>query len=221
MDILNGLNPQQTQAVTAPPGPTLVLAGPGSGKTRVLTHRIAYLVGQLGVPPHKIMAVTFTNRAAHEMKSRVETLLAGNLRGLSIGTFHSLCARFLRREAAHLPVTADFVIFDESDQLALVKQVVKDLNLNHKQYQPQKLLNRISAAKNELVGPEAYAASTYFAEITKRVYARYQHALTANNALDFDDLLMRVAQLFDEHPEVLTKYQRYYEHILVDEWQDK
>jgi len=220
MDFLSSLNPQQRQAVTAGSGPTLILAGPGSGKTRVLTHRIAYLVGQLGTPPHKIMAVTFTNKAAREMKSRVEVLLEGKLRGLTIGTFHAICARFLRREAAHLPVTADFVIFDESDQLALVKQVVKDLNLNDKQYQPQKLLNRISAAKNELVGPEAYAASTYFAEITKRVYARYQQALTANNALDFDDLLMRVAQLFDEHPEVLTKYQRYYEHILVDEWQD-
>ena len=220
MDSLASLNSQQRAAVTAGAGPALILAGPGSGKTRVLTHRIAYLVGQLGVPPHKIMAVTFTNRAAHEMKSRVETLLAGNLRGLSIGTFHSLCARFLRREAAHLPVTADFVIFDDADQQALVKQIVKELNLNDKQYSPSKLLNKISAAKNELIGPDEFAAGTYFAEITKRVYLRYQAALTANNALDFDDLLMGVVTLFNQQADVLQKYQSFYEHILVDEFQD-
>ncbi len=223
MNLLDGLNPPQRQAVTAGPGPTLILAGPGSGKTRVLTHRIAHLVGQLGVPPHKIMAVTFTNKAAKEMKTRVEVLLEGQLRGLSIGTFHSICARFLRREAGPangVPVTADFVIFDESDQQALVKQVVKELNLNDKQYSPQKLLNKISAAKNELIGPEEYAASTYFAEITKRVYVRYQQLLAANNALDFDDLLMGVVRLFDAHPEVLAKYQRTYDHVLVDEFQD-
>ena len=220
MNLLDGLNPQQCQAVTAGPGPTLILAGPGSGKTRVLTHRIAHLVGQLGVPPHKIMAVTFTNKAAREMKSRVEVLLEGNLRGLTIGTFHAICARFLRREAALLPVTADFVIFDESDQLALAKQAVKDLNLNDKQYPPQKFLNKISAAKNELIGPEEFAASTYFAEIAKRVYVRYQQLLITHNALDFDDLLMKVVELFRDHPEVLEKYQRYYDHILVDEFQD-
>ncbi len=220
MNLLDGLNPPQRQAVTTGPGPTLILAGPGSGKTRVLTHRIAYLVGQLGVPPHKIMAVTFTNKAAKEMKTRVETLLEGNLRGLTIGTFHSICARFLRREAALLPVTADFVIFDDSDQQALVKQIVKELNLNDKQYSPQKLLNKISAAKNELIGPEEFAAATYFAEITKRVYVRYQQLLVANNALDFDDLLMGVVRLFDAHPETLAKYQRTYDHILVDEFQD-
>jgi len=220
MDFLTSLNSQQLQAVTTPPGPTLILAGPGSGKTRVLTHRIAYLIGQLGIAPRNIMAVTFTNKAAREMKTRVETLLEGNLRGLTIGTFHSICARFLRREAAHLPVTADFVIFDESDQQALVKQIIKELNLNDKQYSPHKLLNKISAAKNELIGPEEYAASTYFAEVTQRVYARYQQLLIANNALDFDDLLTGVVQLFDRQPDVLAKYQRYYDHVLVDEFQD-
>ena len=220
MDFLATLNPQQRTAVTAGSGPTLILAGPGSGKTRVLTHRIAYLVGSLGVPPHKIMAVTFTNKAAKEMKHRVEVLLEGNLRGLTIGTFHSICARFLRREAAHLPVTADFVIFDEADQQALVKQILKELNLNDKQYSPNKLLNKISAAKNELIGPQEFAASTYLAEITKRVYERYQRALVANNALDFDDLLTGVVRLFDEQPDVLAKYQRYYDYVLVDEFQD-
>jgi DNA helicase II / ATP-dependent DNA helicase PcrA len=220
MDILSGLNPQQREAVTAGPGPTLILAGPGSGKTRVLTHRIAYLAGHLGVAPRNIMAVTFTNKAAREMKNRVEGLLDGGLRGLTIGTFHSICARFLRREAVHLPVTADFAIFDADDQLALAKQAVKELNLNDKQYSPARMLNKISAAKNELIGPDEYAAGTYVAEIVKRVYVRYQQLLALNNALDFDDLLVSVVRLFNDNPEVLAKYQRAYEHILVDEFQD-
>ncbi len=220
MDFLATLNAQQRQAVTAGNGPTLVLAGPGSGKTRVLTHRIAYLISALGVPPHKIMAVTFTNKAAKEMKARVENLLEGNLRGLTIGTFHSICARFLRREAAYLPVTPDFVIFDESDQQTLIKQILKELNLNDKQHNPHKLLTRISTAKNELIGPEEFAATTYLAEITKRVYERYQKLLITNNALDFDDLLTGVVRLFDDHPEVLAKYQRFYDYVLVDEFQD-
>jgi DNA helicase-2/ATP-dependent DNA helicase PcrA len=222
MDLLSSLNPQQRQAVTTSPGPTLILAGPGSGKTKVLTHRIAYLVGSLGIAPHYILAVTFTNKAAREMRGRVEALLeaSGGLRGLTLGTFHSICARFLRREAEHLPVTADFVIFDEADQQALVKEVVRELNLDEKQYSPGKLLHRISAAKNELIGPEEYAANTYLAEVTQRVYARYQQLLAAHNALDFDDLLMSVVALFNQRPEVLAKYQRRYEHVLVDEFQD-
>src|SRR5947209_11222537 len=182
MDSLSSLNAQQRAAVTARPGPTLILAGPGSGKTRVLTHRIAYLVGQLGVPPRGIMAVTFTNKAAREMKARVELLLEGGLRGLTIGTFHAICARLLRREAQHLAVTADFVIYDDSDQQALMKQALKELNLNDKQYAPQKMLNKISSAKNELVGPDEYAAATYIDEIVKRLYVRYQQLLAANNA---------------------------------------
>ena len=220
MDILNGLNPQQREAVTARPGPTLILAGPGSGKTRVLTHRIAYLVGHLGVAPRNIMAVTFTNKAAKNMKTRVEGLLEGGLRGLTVGTFHSICARFLRRESQHLTVTSDFAIFDGDDQQALVKQIVKELNLNDKQYSPGRLLNKISAAKNELIGPDEYAASTYIEEIVKRVYTRYQQLLALNNAFDFDDLLTTVVQLFNQKPDVLAKYQRIYEHILVDEFQD-
>ncbi len=220
MEILASLNPQQRTAVTARPGPTVVLAGPGSGKTRVLTYRIAYLVGQLGVPPRNIMAVTFTNKAAREMKARVETLLEGGLRGLTIGTFHAICARFLRREAQHLAVTADFVIYDDSDQQALMKLALKELNINDKQYAPQKMLNKISSAKNELIGPEEYAAATYIDEIVKRVYTRYQQLLVANNALDYDDLLMGAVRLFNDNPDVLARYQRYYEHILVDEFQD-
>ncbi len=222
MDSLASLNPQQRAAVTARPGPTLVLAGPGSGKTRVLTHRIAYLVGQLGVPPRAILAVTFTNKAAREMKARVEALLAerGGLRGLTIGTFHATCARFLRREAQHLPVTADFVIFDDADQQALMKLALKELNLNEKQFTPPKMLNKISAAKNELIGPDEYDTGTYIGEVVKRVYTRYQALLTANNALDYDDLLMMAVRLFKDNPDVLARYQRYYEHLLVDEFQD-
>ncbi len=222
MESLDSLNAQQRAAVTARPGPTLVIAGPGSGKTRVLTHRIAYLVGQLGVPPRGIMAVTFTNKAAREMKTRVEGLLAeqGGLRGLTIGTFHSICARLLRREAQHTAVTADFVIYDDSDQQALMKLALKELNLNEKQYTPQKMLNKISAAKNELIGPDEYAAATYIDEIVKRLYVRYQALLAANNALDYDDLLMGAVALLNDNPDVLARYQRYYEHILVDEFQD-
>jgi DNA helicase-2/ATP-dependent DNA helicase PcrA len=220
MDLLANLNPQQHQAVTAPPGPTLVLAGPGSGKTRVLTQRIAYLIQHLGVAPWHILAVTFTNKAAKEMKGRVEKLLGGNLRGLTIGTFHSICARWLRREAQHLTVTGDFVIFDTADQEALVKQAVQELNLDDKKFRPASLLAKISAAKNELIGPEEYPAPNYAAEITRRVYVRYQELLAANNALDFDDLLVNVVRLFRTHPDVLAKYQRTFAHVLVDEFQD-
>ncbi len=227
MDLLSGLNPPQREAVAAPPGPTLVLAGPGSGKTRVLTHRIAYLINHLGVPAYRIMAVTFTNKAASEMKTRVEALLGGTggpagrpYGGLTIGTFHSICARFLRRESALLPVTHEFVIFDTSDQEALVKQILTELNLDDKRYRPQALLSKISTAKNELIGPEEFSAGTYAAEVTRRVYRRYQELLVANNAMDFDDLLMKVVELFRDHPAVLEKYQRAFDHVLVDEFQD-
>ncbi len=220
MDILSSLNPQQRQAVTAAPGPTLILAGPGSGKTRVLTHRIAYLVGQLGVPPHQIMAVTFTNKAAKEMKARVEKLLEGQLRGLTLGTFHATCARLLRREASLLPVSQDFVIFDTGDQETLAKQAVQELNLDEKKFKPAALLAKISTAKNELIDPQTFAAGNYFAEVTKRVYARYQQLLISNNALDFDDLLMYAVQLLQNHADVRTRYQQFYEHLLVDEFQD-
>lgn len=220
MDLLSGLNPQQQEAVTAPAGPTLVLAGPGSGKTRVLTHRIAYLIQQFGVAPHHIMAVTFTNKAAREMKDRLEKLLNNRLRGLQVGTFHALCARLLRREAALLHVNADFVIFDTSDQETLVKQVLKELNLDDKKFKPSGLLNKISSLKNELIAPADFAPNTYLNEITRRVYVRYQELLAANNALDFDDLLTHSVWLLQKTPDVLKKYQALYEHVLVDEFQD-
>jgi len=218
-DLLTGLNPQQIEAVTAKAGPTLIIAGPGSGKTRVLTHRIAHLIQQ-GTPPFKIMAVTFTNKAAKEMRERVEKLLSGELRGLTIGTFHSICARILRREAARLNVTHEFVIFDDNDQIAIVKQALERLNLNDKQYKPQSLLAAISKAKNELIPPEEFTPDSYFNEIASRVYAEYQKLLRQNNAYDFDDLLCEVVYLFRNQPDVLKKYQTQYDHVLVDEFQD-
>ncbi len=219
MELLTGLNPQQQQAVTAANGPTLVLAGPGSGKTRVLTARIAYLVGNLAVKPWNILAVTFTNKAAKEMTARVENLL-GEARGLQIGTFHSICARLLRREADSLPFDSNFVIFDSDDQLSLIKLILKDMNVDDKTYRPQGVHAAISRAKNELILPDDYNIQTYRDEVVQRIYTAYQQALLQNNALDFDDLLLWMAVLAEDHPAVREKYARQFEHILVDEFQD-
>jgi DNA helicase II / ATP-dependent DNA helicase PcrA len=220
MEILDGLNPQQQSAVTAPGGPILVLAGPGSGKTRVLTHRIAYLVQEQRIPPWQIMAVTFTNKAAREMRDRVERLLGGQLDGLTLGTFHATCARILRREADYLRTTPDFCIYDTQDQESVAKLAIRALGLDDKQYTPRKMLNRISRAKNELITPDLYRAESYLDEIAGRVYEHYQRLLGENNAYDFDDLLTEVVLLFDAQPEVLLKYQHRYRHVLVDEFQD-
>ncbi len=221
LDLLVGLNEGQRAAVTAPDGPVLVLAGPGSGKTRVLTHRIAYLIRERGVHPSAIMAVTFTNKAAGEMKARVENILGENKhKGLQVGTFHSICARLLRREAENTPQRADFLIYDTDDQISLVNQTLVELNLDSKKYKPRALLNTISSAKNELIGPREYHGEGYLGEITSRVYSRYQELLIANNARDFDDLLMDMAILFRDNPTVREKYQRFYEYLLVDEFQD-
>jgi len=227
MSSLDDLNPQQRQAVSTTPGPVLVLAGPGSGKTRVLTYRVAFLLGELGIPPGEIMAVTFTNKAAREMARRIAGLLADSrssngspARPIRLGTFHALSARMLRREADLLSVTRDFVIYDESDQEALVRRAVKDLNLDPKQYPPGRILAAISAAKNELVGPEEFATTTYFAEVVKRVYQAYQRHLETNNALDFDDLLMKAVALLRDNDDLRHRYRERLRHILVDEFQD-
>jgi DNA helicase-2/ATP-dependent DNA helicase PcrA len=223
MDRLEGLNAQQRQAVSAPLGPVLVLAGPGSGKTRVLTHRIAHLIDHHGVKPHEIMAMTFTNKAAREMRARVDALLAdspGSAIGVNLGTFHALSARILRREAERLPFTRSFVIFDDSDQLSIAKQVIKELNLDPKQASPAKVLATISGAKNELIDQEVFAASTYFGEIVRRVYQRYQQLLLQNNALDFDDILFWVVRLMQDDADLQKRYRRRFPHILVDEFQD-
>jgi len=220
MDYLKGLNPQQQQAVTAGTGPVLVLAGPGSGKTRVLTQRIAYLIGALGVGAYHILAVTFTNKAAREMEQRVAGLLGGAAHGLTLGTFHATCARILRREAENLPFNSNFVIFDDDDQIGMVKRALQDLNVDEKRYRPQGVLASISNAKNELVLPDDFPIETYRDEVVKRVYRRYQELLLANNGVDFDDLLFWVAMLFETNQTVREKYARRFEHVLVDEFQD-
>ena len=201
-------------------GPVLVLAGPGSGKTRVLTQRVAYLIGSMGVRPYHILAVTFTNKAAREMEARVTNLLGENAHGVSLGTFHATCARILRREAEQFPFNSNFVIFDSDDQLSLVKNALADLNLDEKLYRPQAVHAAISAAKNELILPDEYPQQTYRDEVYKRVYTRYQQFLLANNAVDFDDLLLYTAMLMDENIPTREKYARRFEHVLVDEFQD-
>jgi DNA helicase-2/ATP-dependent DNA helicase PcrA len=220
MEFLKGLNPQQQQAVMASTGPVLILAGPGSGKTRVLTQRIAYLIGALGVRPYHILAVTFTNKAAREMEHRVESLIGQAAHGLTLGTFHATCARILRREAEHLPFNSNFVIFDDDDQIGLVKRALSDLNIDEKRFKPQGVLASISNAKNELLQPDDYPIETYRDEVVKRLYRRYQELLLANNGLDFDDLLFWVAMLFESNQPVRERYARRFEHVLVDEFQD-
>ncbi len=222
MDILATLNPAQRKAVEAIEGPVLILAGPGSGKTRVITHRVAYLIKVCGINPHRIMAVTFTNKAAREMQERLERLLGQQIEALTLGTFHAICSRILHREGQAIGINPRFVIYDEEDQLNLIKQSLQETNLDPKQYAPRVLHSAISAAKSRLISPRDYARQThsYFEEIVSRVYHLYQQLLTQSEALDFDDLLMKTVQLFDDHSEILTRYQSRYVHILVDEFQD-
>lgn len=219
-NIFEVLNPAQRKAAEAVEGPVLVLAGPGSGKTRVLTHRIAYLVKVCEIEPYHIMAVTFTNKAAREMRARLGTLIGERLQQLTIGTFHAICARILRREAQHLGIQNNFVIYDADDQKRLIREVLHELNLDDKTYRPTSVHNAISRAKNELISPQAYNPPSYWYEAVSRVYGRYQEALAASNALDFDDLLMKVAELFGSDGTVLQRYRRRYHFILVDEFQD-
>ena len=221
MNLIKKLNPQQQKAVTASTGPMLVLAGPGSGKTRVLTYRAAWLVQELNVAPWRIMAVTFTNKAAREMRERLEKLLGpSNARSLTLGTFHATCARILRREADAVGISSDYTIFDADDQRRLVKQAIHDLNLDDKQYRPRSIHGAISRAKNELTPPQSYITHSYYGEVVKRVYERYQALLSANGGLDFDDLLMVTARMFKQRPQLLANYQERYRHVLVDEFQD-
>ncbi len=219
-ELLRELNPQQQKAVAAPPGPVLVLAGPGSGKTRVLTFRIAYLIAALGVPAYQILAVTFTNKAAREMEHRVEGLLGEKTNGLWLGTFHAICGRILRREAEHLPIDHNYVIFDADDQLTLVKRVIKEKRLNEKDYRPRQVHAKISMAKNDLLGEEDYPIFDHRDEVIKEIYSAYQGYLVASNALDFDDMLLYTAQLLESNQVVREKYAQRFQHILVDEFQD-
>ena len=218
--LLEGLNAQQREAMLATEGPTLILAGAGSGKTRVITHRIGHLILDKGVPSEAVLAVTFTNKAAGEMKERTERLLDGQpLKGW-ISTFHSLCVRLLRREAAAAGLSRDFVIFDEDDQMQAVRQALKALDLAEKVHPPRKILSRISSFKNSGRDPEDPAGDSVGAQTFARVAERYREILTQAQALDFDDLLLRTVLLFDGNAEVRDRYRQRFRYVLVDEYQD-
>ncbi|MFY0546219.1 DNA helicase PcrA [Brevibacillus sp. H7] len=220
--VLAGLNPQQKEAVLTTEGPVLILAGAGSGKTKVLTQRIAYLIGEKQVAPWSILAITFTNKAAREMKNRVASIVGNGAEEIWISTFHSLCVRILRRDIDRLGISRSFTILDAGDQLSVVKQCMKDLNLDTKKFEPRAILSAISGAKNELLDPKKYAerAGDPLSKVTAQVYESYQKKLRSNQSLDFDDLIMTTVRLFKEVPEVLEYYQRKFRYIHVDEYQD-
>ena len=220
--LFDSLNPVQREAVAATEGPVLVVAGAGSGKTRVLTYRIAHLIRDLGVPPHTILAITFTNKAANEMKERVERLVGGAVRAMWVSTFHSACARILRREAPRLGYRSSFSIYDDADALRLATMCVRDLDMDPKRFPPRNIRAAISDAKNELIDYESFAqqGTGYFHEQVADVYRLYQQRLLEASAMDFDDLLMITVELLGAFPDVLDHYQRRFQYVLVDEYQD-
>ena len=220
---LAGLNDRQTEAVLYGDGPLLIFAGAGSGKTRVLTHRAAHLIQERGVSPFNILAVTFTNKAANEMKGRLRGLLGRLHWDLWVGTFHSICARILRQDGERVGVPTNFVVFDDSDQSALIKDCLRDLDLDPEQFVPSRILNAISSAKNELIAPREYfnwRGGRPYDEIVARIYTLYQNRLSDNHACDFDDLIAYVVWLFERHSDVLERYQERFHYLLVDEYQD-
>lgn len=222
-ELLAGLNDKQKEAVLHFEGPLLILAGAGSGKTRVLTHRIAYLIEEHQVPPYHILALTFTNKAANEMRERVDNIIEYGAGSIWVSTFHSTCVRILRRFIDHLGYDNAFTIYDSDDQKSLMKDICKQLNIDTKKYKERTFLNAISSAKDELKTPEQYAdevAKEYNKKIFGRVYKEYQKRLKQNNALDFDDLIMLTVQLFQQNSEILNHYQERFPFILVDEYQD-
>ncbi|HXN05414.1 MAG TPA: UvrD-helicase domain-containing protein [Candidatus Acidoferrum sp.] len=222
VDLLAGLNPPQRAAVTADDGPLLIFAGAGSGKTRVLTHRIAWLIQQGRAEPGEILAVTFTNKAAREMRGRVESLVNLSAGAIWMGTFHAIGVRILRRDGSADGIDRHFIIYDEGDRLAVIKRVMTELRLDEKRYPPSGMVALISRAKDEVISAEDQlkAAGTHNEELAAQIRLRYDAFLKQNNALDFDDLLMRTVWLFDHHPDVLEKYQKSFKYIMVDEYQD-
>jgi len=220
--LLNGMNPEQAEAVKATEGPLLIMAGAGSGKTRVLTHRIAYLMVEKGVNPYNILAITFTNKAAREMKDRIHNILGGASDNIWISTFHSMCVRILRRDIDRIGMNRNFTILDSTDQQSVIKAILKEKNIDPKKFDPRSLLGSISSAKNELTTPEELSKQVggYYDQVVSDVYTEYQKRLRKNQALDFDDLIMTTIQLFQRVPEVLEFYQRKFQYIHVDEYQD-
>jgi DNA helicase-2/ATP-dependent DNA helicase PcrA len=222
MDLLTSLNPLQQSAVMCTEGPLLIMAGAGSGKTRVLVHRVAYLIKEIGVDPSRILAITFTNKAAGEMRERIEKLVGSGSQRMWIGTFHATCVRILRQDIHHLGFNRNFVIYDDSDQQTLIKKCLKELNLDEKKYTPRGMAAAIGNGKNKLWNAEKFRqrAGNFYEEKVAQVYQLYQKKLTENNALDFDDLIMKTVELFQFKPEVLRYYQHKFQYILVDEYQD-
>jgi len=224
--ILDELNPQQQRAVTTIDGPILILAGAGSGKTKTLTHRIAYLLNEHQVSPTQILAVTFTNKAAAEMRERTARLLGESADNRSflpfLGTFHSICVRLLRRDGQEIGIDPNFIIFDTADQQAAIKRAMQTLRLDPQQHKPRTLAGLISSAKNELVDPTQYSstAATPNQRAASDIYLEYQRILRDANALDFDDLIMKTVQLAKQVPAVLEKWQRQFRYVMVDEYQD-
>jgi DNA helicase-2/ATP-dependent DNA helicase PcrA len=223
MSLLDALNEPQRQAVMATDGPLLILAGAGSGKTRVLTHRTAYLIEECGVNPYNIMAITFTNKAAGEMRERIDQMVGYGSESIWVCTFHSTCVRILRRYIDRLGFGTNFTIYDSDDQKTLMKDICKRLEIDTKMYKEKMFLSAISSAKDELIDPiefETRAAGDYVKRKQAQVYREYQQALKQNNALDFDDLIMKTVELFKLDKEVLASYQDRFRYIMVDEYQD-
>ncbi|CAN5387482.1 DNA helicase PcrA [soil metagenome] len=226
MDILDGLNTAQAEAVQTTSGPLLILAGAGSGKTKTLTHRIAYLISHESIWPNEILAVTFTNKAAKEMRTRLGTLLGqdGSSRNFMpwMGTFHGICARLLRLEGDAIGIARNFVIYDEDDRRGLIKQAMKQLAINDKEIKAQSISSTISTAKNEMKGPDEFEAESQYPyqKNVAKIYARYESLRKTAGALDFDDLLLEVVRLFKESPDIRKKWQTTFKHILIDEYQD-
>lgn len=220
-DLLNRLNSEQKKAVLATDGPMIILAGAGSGKTRVLTHKVCYLIAEKQVSADNILMVTFTNKAANEMKNRMDVLLHTPIKPL-ITTFHSLCARILRIDGKYVGLSTSFAIFDSLDQLDVIREAEKQLGLDPKEYKPASIHAMISSAKNELISAEQYVgfAKGHFQQAAASVYLLYEKTLKENNAVDFDDLILKTVQLFEQEPQVLAKYQNKFEYILIDEYQD-
>ena len=220
--ILDGLNTNQREAVEAIDGPLLIIAGPGSGKTRVITHRIAYITRVVGITPYRIAALTFTNKAAREMRQRLIPLLGQAAERLTTSTFHAFCAGALRREGEHIGLNREFAIYDDADQMALMKRALIELELDPKRFPPRSILSAVSGAKSQLLGVEglAHRSASYWDEIVARAYEHYEDLLRQCSALDFDDLLLKTHQLFERAPDVAQKYQERYVHFMIDEFQD-
>ena len=219
---LADLNEAQREAVLATEGPLLVVAGAGSGKTRVLTYRVAHLIRTCGVKPNEILAITFTNKAAGEMRERLERMLGQTARAIWILTFHAACGRMLRREAERLGYRSTFTIYDDQDQVRLVKACLEELGKDPKRFSPRGIHAQISRAKNELVSPEEYTArvASFWDQTVAEAYELYQRRLHASNAVDFDDLLMLTVQVFERFPEALERWRKAFRYVLVDEYQD-